>query len=67
MKTGYVKLFKDGTGKGCGYGFIKPDSGGDEIFFHFSNAYPGVKKDDRVTFDTEDGKKGLYAVNINEE
>lgn len=67
MKKGTVVLFKDGTGKGSGYGFITPDGSKEEIFFHFTNAYPGIKKGDRVTFDTTEGKKGICAINVNEE
>ncbi len=35
-EIGVIKLFKRGEGKGYGYGFITPNDGGKEIFFHIS-------------------------------
>lgn len=60
--TGKVKFFL----KEKGYGFIAcddPKSG--DLFFHESNT-EGVLlvKGDTVSFDIEEGKKGLKAVNI---
>jgi cold shock protein len=59
MKQGTVKFFKADKG----FGFIVAD-GGEEIFVHISGCVDEITKDDRVTFDTQQGKKGLNAVNV---
>ena len=49
MPTGTVANFKDESG----YGFIRPDDGGANIFVHarhIANA-DGLKKDQRVSFE----------------
>ncbi|MCV7371972.1 cold shock domain-containing protein [Mycolicibacterium arabiense] len=50
-----------------GYGFITPDSGGDDVFLHAndlemekSSARPGA----RVSFDVEDGERGQFATSV---
>ena len=60
MKTGKVKFFN--TTKG--YGFIKEDDSANEYFTHVSGLNDEVKEDDEVTFDLQDGRKGLNAVNV---
>ncbi len=60
MKTGVVKFFNETKG----YGFIKVDETGEEIFVHVSGLKSEITKDDRVTFEIEKGKKGLNAVNV---
>lgn len=59
MKNGTVKFFN--TEKG--FGFIKED-GGAEIFVHVSGIVDKIKENDQVTFDVQEGKKGLNAVNV---
>jgi len=51
-----------------GFGFITPEDGGKDIFFH-SNSLVGVQfselhEGDAVTFETEDTAKGKNAVNV---
>ena len=51
-----------------GFGFIAPENGGKDIFFH-SNSLVGVqftelREGDAVTFDTEDTEKGKNAINV---
>ena len=60
MKTGVVKFFNETKG----YGFIKVDETGEEVFVHISGLKDEINKDDKVTFVIERGKKGLNAVNV---
>ena len=51
-----------------GYGFIATDEADKDVFFH-STALEGLefnqlREGDKVTFDVEDGPRGLSAVNI---
>jgi CspA family cold shock protein len=51
-----------------GFGFISPENGGKDIFFH-TNSLVGVQFDelregDAVSFDTEDTEKGKNATNV---
>ncbi|MFL5765182.1 MAG: cold-shock protein [Bacteroidia bacterium] len=59
MKKGTVKFFN--TEKG--FGFIKEEDG-TEIFFHSSGLRDDVREKDEVTFTTEEGRRGLNAVNV---
>lgn len=60
MKTGTVKFFN--TEKG--FGFIKDDETNQDIFVHKSGLVDRIREDDQVTFETEQGQKGLNAVNV---
>jgi CspA family cold shock protein len=59
MKVGTVKFFNETKG----YGFIKDDDG-QEIFVHVSGLKEKIRQDDKVTFEIQEGKKGLNAVNV---
>ncbi|UTA49586.1 cold shock domain-containing protein CspD [Simiduia sp. 21SJ11W-1] len=64
MPTGTVKWFNNAKG----YGFILPDSGGEDLFAHYSaiqmDGYRTLKAGQQVTFDVVEGDKGLHATNI---
>jgi cold shock CspA family protein len=64
MATGTVKWFNDAKG----FGFIKPDDGGEDLFAHFSaiqgQGFKTLAENERVTFDVTQGPKGKQASNI---
>jgi len=51
-----------------GYGFIKPDEGDKDVFFHATAVAEGTFDDynegDAVEFDVEEGPKGPAAANV---
>ncbi len=51
-----------------GYGFIKPDNGEKDVFFHAQSlvdvAFDDLQEGDKVTFDVEQGPKGPAAANV---
>jgi CspA family cold shock protein len=64
MATGTVKWFNESKG----FGFITPDDGGKDVFAHFSaiasDGFRTLAEGQQVTFDVEEGPKGLQATNI---
>jgi CspA family cold shock protein len=60
MQQGTVKFFNETKG----FGFIKPNNGGEDIFVHVSGLIDEVRENDRVTFEVQNGRKGLNAVNV---
>ncbi len=60
MNNGTVKFFNDSKG----YGFITPDNGGKDIFVHANGLIDDIREGDKVTYDTEEGRKGLNAVDV---
>jgi len=60
MQTGKVKFFNDTKG----FGFIKDAASNKEYFVHVSGLVDKIKENDEVTFDLQDGKKGVNAVNV---
>ena len=62
--TGTVKKFMDHKG----FGFITPDEGDDEVFFHQSEivmeGFRTLDEGQRVEFDVEEGAKGLSAKQV---
>lgn len=60
MKTGTVKFFNVSKG----FGFITVDGSGQELFVHVTGLIDQIRDGDKVTFDEQEGKKGLNAVNV---
>jgi CspA family cold shock protein len=60
MATGTLKMWNADRG----FGFIKDDSGGPDIFMHITTLESAgidaenIKKGDRLTFDVESGRVG---------
>ena len=63
MANGTVKWFNDQKG----FGFIEQQDGSD-VFVHHSGinatGFKSLNEGDEVTFDVENGQKGLSAVNV---
>ena len=63
MKTGTVKWFNSEKG----YGFIKMEDGND-IFVHFSaiksSGVKSLEEGQKVTFNVQEGNRGLQAVDV---
>jgi cold shock protein len=63
MANGVVKWFNNQKG----YGFIEQEDGTD-VFVHHTGinaaGFKSLNEGDRVTFDVEQGKKGLAAINV---
>lgn len=64
MLNGKVKWFNNAKG----YGFILASEHGEELFAHYSairgEGYKTLKAGQAVSFDIQEGPKGLHAVNI---
>ncbi len=60
MKKGTVKFFNELKG----FGFIKDDESEKEYFVHASGLIDKIKEGDSVSFELQEGKKGLNAVNV---
>ncbi|ANN80310.1 cold-shock protein [Bordetella flabilis] len=64
METGVVKWFNAEKG----FGFIMPESGGKDLFAHFSEiqggGYKSLEENQRVSFIAGQGAKGPQATKI---
>ncbi len=60
MYTGTVIFFNEAKG----HGIITDDDTGEEIFVQVTGLVDNIREGDRVTFETERGKKGMNAVNV---
>jgi CspA family cold shock protein len=61
MKTGTVKFFNEAKG----FVFITDDNTNEEFFVHVTGLNGGqIQQNDRVEFETQEGRKGVNAVNV---
>lgn len=60
MNKGTVKFFNNDKG----FGFIQPEDGGNDIFVHVSGLKDDIRENDSVSYEVENGKRGLNAVNV---
>ena len=61
MPTGKVKFFNDTKG----FGFIKNDETGEDIFVHISDLQvSSIRENDHVQYEVAQGKKGPNAVKV---
>lgn len=60
IRKGVVTFFNESKG----YGFIKDLQTQESIFVHINGLTEPVKENDKVTFETEMGQKGLNAVKV---
>jgi len=60
MTNGTVKFFNDLKG----FGFIREANSEQEYFVHVSGLVDEIRENDEVTFDLQEGRKGLNAVNV---
>jgi CspA family cold shock protein len=60
MSNGTVKFFNSSKG----FGFISPEDGEKDVFVHESGLTDEINEGDKVSYDVEEGQKGLNAVNV---
>jgi CspA family cold shock protein len=60
MQQGTVKFFNETKG----FGFIIPENGDKEIFVHVSGVNGQIRENDKVTYETQSGPKGVNAINV---
>ncbi|MFH1004003.1 MAG: cold shock domain-containing protein [Bacteroidota bacterium] len=60
MEKGTVKFFNETRG----FGFIKTESTGKDVFVHSTGLIDKIRENDIVVFDIQEGKKGLNAINV---
>lgn len=60
MKKGTVKFFNETKG----FGFIKDEESGKDVFVHTTGLSDRITEGDTVQYEVKEGPKGLSAVNV---
>jgi cold shock protein len=64
MAQGTVKWFSQEKG----YGFIKPEDGGEDLFVHHTGiageGFKSLEEGEKVSYEVTEGRKGLQATNV---
>jgi cold shock CspA family protein len=60
VRNGIVSFFNEAKG----YGFIKDMQTQESVFVHINSLTEPLKENNLVTFETEQGQKGLSAINV---
>ena len=60
MNKGTVKFYNDSKG----FGFIKDADSPKEYYVNSSGLTDSIRENDEVTYDLQEGTKGLNAVNV---
>ena len=60
MSNGTVKFFNNSKG----FGFITPEDGSKDVFVHVNGLVDEINEGDKVSYEVEEGPKGLNAVNV---
>ena len=64
MATGSIKWFNESKG----FGFISQENNGEDVFVHYSaiqsTGFKTLAEGQQVSFETEQGLKGLQATNV---
>lgn len=65
MATGTIKWFNESKG----FGFISQENDGTDVFVHYSaiqgTGFKTLNEGQQVTFEVENGPKGLQATDVN--
>ena len=60
QKEGTQKFFNNQKG----FGFISQDDTRTDVFVHSTGLIDTIRENDKVSFEVENGKKGLNAINV---
>ncbi len=60
VMKGYVDFFNHNKG----FGFIKQNGRNESYFFHISNAFEDIVEGNQVSFELEQGERGLNAIKV---
>jgi CspA family cold shock protein len=60
MGNGTVKFFNNSKG----FGFITPEEGDKDVFVHANGLVDEINEGDKVSYEVEEGPKGLSAINV---
>ena len=60
IRNGVVSFFNDDKG----FGFINDQQSGERVFVHINQLTERLKENDKVSFEVENGPRGLSAVNV---